>query len=116
MLDKYFMTAFEALAVNKLRSFLTTLGIIIGVFSVIVMISFGQASQAYITQQVRGLGAGVLIVTPGNPKTQNVGPPGVNTAKTLTLDDAISLESLPDIQYVSLIFLFKPCSILNATM
>lgn len=101
MLRRYFSMAFEAIFLNKVRSFLTTLGIIIGVFSVIVMISLGQASQAYITSQVKGLGAGVLIVTPGNPKTQSFGPPGVSTAKTLTIDDIKPLESLPGVSYVS---------------
>ena len=100
-MSKYFNMAFEALLINKVRAFLTMLGIIIGVFSVIVMIGFGQASQAYITNQVKGLGAGVLLVTPGNPKAQRGGPPGVNTAKTLTLDDAEALEALTGVTYVS---------------
>lgn len=100
-MGKYLRMAFEALVLNKVRAFLTTLGIIIGVFSVIVMIGFGQASQAYITNQVKGLGAGVLIITPGNPKSRSMGPPGVNTAKTLELDDAQALENLPGIRYVS---------------
>jgi putative ABC transport system permease protein len=98
---KFFSMAFEAIVLNKVRSFLTTLGIIIGVFSVIVMIGLGQASQAYITSQVKGLGAGVLIITPGNPKTQNFGPPGLATAKTLVIDDIKPLESLPGVMYVS---------------
>jgi putative ABC transport system permease protein len=101
MLNKYFSMAFEAIFLNKVRSFLTTLGIIIGVFSVIVMISLGQASQEYITEQVKGLGAGVLIITPGNPKTQSFGPPGLTTAKTLTLDDAKALENIPGTLFVS---------------
>lgn len=101
MIRKYFTMAFEALILNKIRSLLTTLGIMIGVFSVIVMIGLGQASQSYITEQVKGLGAGVLLITPGNPKSQGTGPPGVNTAKTLTLDDALSLETLPGTLYVS---------------
>ncbi len=101
MLIKYFYMAFEAITLNKVRAFLTTLGIIIGVFSVIVMISLGQASQSYITDQVKGLGAGVLIVTPGNPKTQSFGPPGINTTKTITTDDAEILETISGILYVS---------------
>lgn len=100
-MGKYFRIAFEAIFINKIRAFLTTLGIIIGVFSVIVMIGFGQASQAYITNQVKGLGAGVLIITPGNPKSQSFGAPGVNTAQSLDLDDATALENLPGIRYVS---------------
>jgi len=101
MLKKYFSMAFESLILNKIRSFLTTLGIIIGVFSVIVMIGFGQASQSYITDQVKGLGAGVLIVTPGNPKTQSFGPPGTSTVQTITTDDAELIKTMPGIKFVS---------------
>ncbi|HEY9843869.1 MAG: ABC transporter permease [Candidatus Sericytochromatia bacterium] len=100
-MDRYFRMAFEALVLNKVRSFLTALGIIIGVFSVIVMIGMGQASQSYITDQIKGLGAGVLIVTPGNPKLRSNGAPGVGTAKTIDLDDAAAIENLPGIAYVS---------------
>jgi putative ABC transport system permease protein len=100
LFTKYFSMAFEALFLNKVRSFLTTLGIIIGVFSVIVMISLGQASQAYITDQVKGLGAGVLIITPGNPKNSAFGGPGTSV-KTLTIDDARVLENIPGTLFVS---------------
>ena len=99
--ETYFAIAFEALALNKVRSALTMLGIIIGVFSVIVMIGLGQASQAYVTDQVKGLGAGVLIVTPGNPKTQRgFGPPG-GAATSLRIADAQALETIPGVAFVS---------------
>ncbi len=101
MFSKYFSMAFEALILNKVRSFLTTLGIIIGVFSVIVMISLGQSSQSFITDQVKGLGAGVLIITPGNPKNQGFGAAPGSTVKTLTIDDAKALENVPGVLYVS---------------
>ncbi|MFN3430246.1 MAG: ABC transporter permease [Candidatus Sericytochromatia bacterium] len=99
---KYVGMAFEALILNKVRSALTMLGIVIGVLAVIVMVGLGQASQAYITSQVQGLGAGVLIVTPGNPKTQNAfGPPGTTSAQTLKLSDVRPLETLPGVRFVS---------------
>lgn len=101
MFNKYFSMAFEALFLNKIRSFLTTLGIIIGVFSVIVMISIGQASQAYITDQVKGMGSGVLIITPGNPKNRSFGAPGTTSAKTLTIDDARALENISGAELVT---------------
>ncbi|MEB3195940.1 MAG: ABC transporter permease [Candidatus Sericytochromatia bacterium] len=93
--------AFESLFLNKVRAGLTMLGIIIGVFAVIVMIGLGQASQSYITGQIQGLGARVLIITPGNPKSQkNMGPPNINAAP-LKLADAEALMALPGIDAVS---------------
>jgi putative ABC transport system permease protein len=100
MLDKLLLVAWEALRANKVRSALTMLGIIIGVMSVVVLISMGQASQAYITQQVQGLGASVLIVTPGNPKATGM-TDSLSAAQTLTLDDAQAIENLPAVDYVT---------------
>jgi putative ABC transport system permease protein len=57
--------AFEALRSNKTRSGLTMLGIIIGVTSVILLVSIGSGLQTYITKQLEGLGANALFVMPG---------------------------------------------------
>lgn len=57
--------AFEALRANKTRAALTMLGIIIGVTSVILLISIGLGLKAYITEQLEGLGADSLFVIPG---------------------------------------------------
>ncbi|MEB3327797.1 MAG: ABC transporter permease, partial [Candidatus Sericytochromatia bacterium] len=100
--ETYVAIALEALVLNKARSALTMLGIIIGVFAVIVMIGLGQGSQAYVTNQVKGLGAGVLVVTPGNPKTQRgFGGGGLAGAQTLKLNDALALQGLPGVRFVS---------------
>jgi len=57
--------ASHALVANKLRSILTTLGIIIGVFAIIVLVSIGTGLQTYITSQVSGLGSNLMFVIPG---------------------------------------------------
>jgi len=57
--------AFRAIIGNKLRSFLTTLGITIGVFAIIVLVSIGSGLQSYITNQITSLGSNVIFVTPG---------------------------------------------------
>ena len=57
--------ALEALRINKTRSFLTMLGIIIGVTSVILLISIGTGLKTFITEQLEGLGADSLFVMPG---------------------------------------------------
>jgi putative ABC transport system permease protein len=64
------ITAFKALFKNGLRTFLTMLGIIIGVAAVIVMESIGLGSEEDITARINSLGSNMIIVAP-NPKTVN---------------------------------------------
>ncbi|HSV32445.1 MAG TPA: ABC transporter permease [Atribacteraceae bacterium] len=60
-----FRTATYSLSSNKLRSFLTMLGVIIGVAAVVSMVSLGQGARVQITQQIGDLGSNVLTVAPG---------------------------------------------------
>lgn len=62
-----------ALLANKARSFLTMLGIIIGVASVVLIISLGAGAQSLIVNQIKGLGSNLISVTPG--KSEESGPP-----------------------------------------
>ncbi|MFN8446993.1 MAG: ABC transporter permease, partial [Caldilineaceae bacterium] len=59
-----FRTAWEGITLNKLRSFLTTLGIIIGVAAVIIMLAVSAGAEAAISDQINGLGANLIMVTP----------------------------------------------------
>lgn len=94
---------FSTLTVNKMRTGLAVLGIIIGIGSVIALISLGQASQKAIESQIQSLGSNLLTVSPGGTSTGAVrGASGGGT--TLTLDDAIALQketSITTIQAVS---------------
>ena len=58
-------SAVEALTLNKLRTALATLGIIIGIGSVIALVSLGEASQQSIESQIQSLGSNLLTVIPG---------------------------------------------------
>ncbi len=58
--------ALRALSVNKLRSALTMLGIIIGVGAVITLLSVGQGVQNLVTGQLQSIGTNLLFVVPGN--------------------------------------------------
>ena len=60
-----FKIAFRALANNKLRAFLTMLGIIIGVASVIAMLAIGQGSKRSIQKQISGMGSNMIMIHPG---------------------------------------------------
>ena len=64
-ISEIFKTAFIALYSNKTRSFLTMLGVIIGVAAVILLISIGRGVSNYITDQFDALGSNLLFVTPG---------------------------------------------------
>ncbi len=90
--------AIRSLFVNKLRSSLTMLGMIIGVGAVIVLMSVGQGLQNYITSTFEEMGSNLLFVTPANPDAPEIAAmaPGMATA-SLTMDDA---EAMRDIRSV----------------
>ena len=81
---KILRSAWEGLMLNKARSFLTTLGVIIGVASVIVMLAISAGTEAEIARQINALGASLVIVSPAR------GTPG--SARTLLFDDAVAIE------------------------
>ncbi len=60
--------AIRALANNKFRGFLTMLGIIIGVASVISMLAIGQGSKRSIREQISEMGSNMIMIRPGNGK------------------------------------------------
>jgi len=81
--QKILRIAWEGLMLNKVRSFLTTLGVIIGVASVIVMMSISAGAEAAIAEQINSLGANLLIVSPMR------GVPGAS--RTLLYEDALAI-------------------------
>jgi len=79
-----------ALISNKLRSILTTLGIIIGVFAIILLVSLGTGLQKYITKEISGLGSNLIFVIPGTEGGAR--SPGGVVANKLLISDATKLE------------------------
>jgi putative ABC transport system permease protein len=79
--------AWKSISANKLRSFLTTLGIVIGVFSIIVLVSIGSGLQSYITNEISSLGSNVMFILPGSS-----GGLGAIVANKLTIQDSKDLE------------------------
>src|SRR3989344_2236952 len=90
----------NTLTVNKMRTSLATLGIIIGIGSVIALLSIGQGSQKMIEKQIQSLGSNLLTVIP----TGQNPPRGVREAAgggtTLTIEDAKAIETSPEITTV----------------
>ena len=88
--------AMRALAVNKLRSALTMLGIIIGVAAVIVMIAVGGGAQARVEEQIRSLGSNLLLILSGSTTSGGVRM-GFGSNLTISEDDAAAItREIPD--------------------
>jgi putative ABC transport system permease protein len=79
--------AFSALRINKMRSALTMLGIIIGVAAVIAMVAVGSGAQARIEEQIASIGSNLIIVLSGSVTSSGIRM-GTGNAQTLTMDDA----------------------------
>lgn len=88
--------AIGTLTVNKLRTGLATLGIVIGIGSVIALISLGESTKQAIQSQIQSLGANLLTINPGAQRTGAVhGASGGGTS--LTLDDANAIKNSPQV-------------------
>ncbi|MBI2150227.1 MAG: ABC transporter permease [Acidobacteria bacterium] len=83
--------AVRALGRNKLRTALTTLGIIIGVGAVIVLVSIGQGAQAMVLDQISTMGSNMMYVMPGNLSFGGASL-GAGAASTLTAEDVDAME------------------------
>jgi putative ABC transport system permease protein len=93
--------AVRALLRNKMRSFLTTLGVIIGVGAVIAMVAIGEGAKARVEQAFAAMGTNLLIVTPGSTSQGGVHG-GFGSMPTLTWEDLKAIQSeVPTVRYAS---------------
>ena len=83
---------------NKMRSFLTVLGIVIGIMAVVIMVAVGETVQQSITDQFSSLGTNTIMIRAG--AAQSAGVRGGNRM-TLTMDDIEDLAKLPDVAAIS---------------
>jgi putative ABC transport system permease protein len=96
-----FQETISAISANKARSGLTILGIVIGIGSVIAMISIGQGAQKSIESNIESIGSNLLMIMPGMPRQAGAGPSaGRGGAQTLTIDDAKVIAELPGVKAV----------------
>jgi putative ABC transport system permease protein len=91
-LGNLFKVAMNALRRNKMRSFLTMLGIIIGVASVITMLAIGQGSKKSIQDQIASMGSNMLFVIPGSMRMGGV-QQGSTNSQRLTVADANAIKT-----------------------
>jgi len=95
-----FRVAWEGLTLNKVRSLLTALGVIIGVAAVIIMLSVSAGAEAAVAEQINALGVNLIVITQARGQS---GQGGQSSSRpTLVLDDAYAIaEQLVGIQGVS---------------
>ena len=102
LITDLFQESFLALSSNKVRSSLTILGIVIGIASVIAMVSIGQGASGQIQSSIEGLGSNLLTVLPGVIQPgRGIVSSGRGAAQTLTDDDTEVLQQIAGVAYVS---------------
>ncbi len=97
MIGPMLAEALQALASNRMRTFLTTLGMVIGVGAVIVMLAVGSGAQRSIRESISAMGSNLFIVLAGSASSGGVRLGGGNAA-TLTLADAEAIDEQPSVR------------------
>jgi putative ABC transport system permease protein len=92
LLDETIKVALGAIRANKMRAALTMLGIVIGIASVITMVSLGEGAQRSVQQRLEALGTNLLSVNPGS---QSFGGVDRGEGQRLTVNDALALQREP---------------------
>jgi putative ABC transport system permease protein len=85
-------TAWTAVVTHKLRSFLTILGVVIGVAAVIILMSVGKGTTANILSNINSLGANMITIRPGSTNSGGIRG-GFGSGSTLTLEDANAIAA-----------------------
>ncbi len=94
-----FQTSIKGLSTNRSRSFLTILGIVIGITAIMLVVSLGAGAQALILGQVQGLGTNTIAVIPGREPT---GPSDVSSlfGDSLKQKDIVALQNKANVPYL----------------
>lgn len=93
--------AFRAVTAQRLRSFLTLLGIAVGIASVILLTSIGEGIHRFVLGEFSQFGTNVITATPGKTKTGGSASGLPSSARPLSLEDAASLVRLPNVVAVT---------------
>jgi putative ABC transport system permease protein len=99
-----FRTGINGVRSHRLRSFLTVLGILIGIAAVILTVGLGEGAQGQVTSEITALGSNVLTVTPGSTTSSTGIREALGSASTLTMADVNALSNPvddPDVKAVA---------------
>jgi putative ABC transport system permease protein len=91
-LPELFLTAVDTIRASKLRAFLTTLGVIIGVLAVILLVALGEGVRQYVGDTFASMGSNLIQIVPGKRDTKGgPTPPMSGSAHKLTLEDELAV-------------------------
>jgi putative ABC transport system permease protein len=99
-----FRTGINGVRSHRLRSFLTVLGILIGIAAVILTVGLGEGAQGQVTSEITALGSNVLTITPGSTTSSTGIREALGSASTLTMADVSALSNKiddPDVKAVA---------------
>lgn len=92
------LLALRAITAHRLRSFLTLLGIAVGIAAVILLTSIGEGIHRFVLGEFTQFGTNVVSISPGKTKTSGPAPTGIpSSVRPLTLEDALALKHLPQV-------------------
>ena len=92
--------AWRAMGANRLRTFLTMLGMVIGVGAVVLMLAIGQGAQYSVSQSISSMGSNLFIILSGSSTSGGLRM-GLGATPTLTVADAQALSELPEMSAVA---------------
>lgn len=102
MLSDLIEEVYLGVSANKVRSGLTMLGIVIGIASVIAMLSIGQGAKAQIESNIQSIGSNLLLVMPGAQRGAGIAvSAGRGSAQTLTREDAEAIKTVLGVKAVA---------------
>ena len=84
-----------SLGSHRLRTFLTALGIAVGIAAVILLTSIGEGLHRFVIAEFTQFGTNLIGVTPGRTQTHGASLGSINTVRPLTVEDAIALRRAP---------------------
>jgi len=94
----YSILAFSSLKFSRLRTYLTALGIAVGIAAVVLLTALGGGAQDYMLGQFTQFGAHIIAVNPGKTSTMGVSGAVISNVRPLSVDDAESLRNLSNVQ------------------
>jgi putative ABC transport system permease protein len=89
---------FASLGAHRLRTFLTALGVAVGIAAVILLTSIGEGLHRFVIAEFSQFGTNIISVTPGRIQTHGASLGAVNTIRPLSIDDALALRRAPHVQ------------------